>query len=98
MRRIVPVFAAVIMMLAFTFPAFAQDNGIQIREISAKELKKALDTGKKLLVIDARTKEEYAEGHIPGAINISPDKVMFIAGYLPPEKDYPMVFYCRGGG
>jgi rhodanese-related sulfurtransferase len=98
MKRIVFMFAAAALMIALALPAFAQEDGIQIKEITAPELKKALDSGEKLLVIDARPEDEYAEGHIPGAINISPKKLMFISGYLPQDKSYPLVFYCRGGG
>jgi len=98
MRRIVLILAIAALMLPFAVPAFAQGAEVQFKEISAPELKKVLDGGEKVLVIDARTKEEYAEGHIPGAVNVSPDKFMFMAGYLPQDKNYPLVFYCRGGG
>lgn len=98
MRRIVLILAIAALMIPFAVPAFAQGDDVQFKEITAPELKKALDAGEKVLVIDARTGEEYVEGHIPGAVNVSPDKVMFMAGYLPQDKSYPLVFYCRGGG
>ena len=44
-----------------------------------------------LLVLDVRTPEEFAAGHLPGAIHVSKDNV---AERLPPNKDATLVFYC----
>jgi rhodanese-related sulfurtransferase len=98
MRRVVLILATVALMLTFALSAFAQDGGIKFKEITAQQLKKALDEGQKLLVVDARTEEEFALGHIPGAVNVNPNKYMFIAGFLPQDRNYPLVFYCRGSG
>jgi len=98
MRRLSLAVLAAALVLTFAVPVFAQDGGFQFKEISAKELKKELDGGQKLLMIDARTEEEFAEGHIPGAVNVSPRKYTFISGFLPQDKTYPLVFYCRGVG
>lgn len=68
------------------------------KEISAPELKKMMDSRAKMELIDARTTEEYLKGHIPGAVNIEPEKVMFISGFLPQDKKKLLIFYCRGTG
>lgn len=65
--------------------------------ISAKALNKEIKSKKsKVFVVDARTFEEYRQGHIPGSINVPPDKFNIIGGYLPKNKAVPLVFYCRG--
>lgn len=49
------------------------------------------------MLIDVRTPEEYADGHIEGAINVelSPDMVQ----ELPPAARQEVVeLYCRSGG
>lgn len=49
------------------------------------------------LIIDVRSAAEYAEGHVPGAINIAHSE---IAGQLPTiiaHQDKPVVLYCRSG-
>jgi len=47
------------------------------------------------ILIDVRTAEEYASGHIPTAINIPYD---VIADNLPTEnKDAKIIVYCRSG-
>jgi len=41
-----------------------------IREISAFELKNMMDAGRAPDILDVREPDEYAAGHIPGALNI----------------------------
>ena len=53
-----------------------------------------------MLIIDTREPEEYAGGHVEGAINISPMK--FMPGDLPLEladtpKDEEVILYCVSG-
>ena len=66
--------------------------------ISADDLKKTIDAKKQMVLIDSRTEQEFALGHIPNAINIAPEKVNNIGSLLPKNKAVPLVFYCRGAG
>lgn len=52
---------------------------------------------KNALLLDVRTREEYAEGHIPGSISIPLDE---IAGsrQLPEDKAKELYVYCLSGG
>ena len=49
------------------------------------------------IVLDVRTPEEYAEAHIPGAINVPNEEI----GEEPiaelPDKDQIILVYCRSG-
>jgi len=45
-------------------------------------------------VIDVRPEEEYAQGHIPGALSIPLDRLATRLGKLP--RDQEIVAYCRG--
>lgn len=70
-----------------------------INDLSADELKQRLDQPRRIVVVDTRTAQEYRQGHISGAINISSqdsDQFQRIAPLLPENKDVPLVFYCRG--
>ena len=53
------------------------------------------DTG--YIILDVRTKEEYDEGHIPGAINIANEDIG--TDELPdlPDKNQMLLVYCRSG-
>lgn len=45
-------------------------------------------------VLDVRPPEEYAEGHIPGAINVPLNQIELHLGELDPQQE--IVAYCRG--
>ncbi len=45
-------------------------------------------------VLDIRTPEEYAEGHLPGAVNLPAEQLSQAAQRLP---NRPVLVYCRGG-
>lgn len=50
-----------------------------------------------LVVLDVRTAEEFAAGHVPGARNISHDELGSRLAELESERDKDLVIYCRSG-
>jgi phage shock protein E len=48
-----------------------------------------------LFVLDVRTPAEYAEGHVPGAVNVPHDQLESRLAEVPKDKD--VVLYCRSG-
>ena len=49
------------------------------------------------IILDVRRADEYAEGHIPGAINVANED---ISDYMPdelPDLDATIYVYCRSG-
>ncbi len=46
------------------------------------------------VLLDVRTPEEYASGHVPGSRNIPLDRV----GSAELDRDAPLFVYCRSGG
>lgn len=49
------------------------------------------------VLLDVRTFEEYEEGHIPGAINISNENIQAGTYELRGSKDQKVYVYCRSG-
>ena len=49
------------------------------------------------LVIDARTPEEYSEGHLEGAVNLPHDRLQDYLEVLPGDKSRPILIYCQSG-
>ena len=45
------------------------------------------------LLVDVRTREEYAAGHVPGSRNIPLDRI----GSVELEQGRPLFLYCRSG-
>lgn len=69
------------------------------RDLSSETLKSGMEQSSRLVVVDTRTEQEYRQGHISGAINISSqasNRYSRIADFLPADKSIPLVFYCRG--
>jgi rhodanese-related sulfurtransferase len=48
-----------------------------------------------LYVLDVRTPEEFAAGHVPGAHNVPHDQLASRLAEVPKDKD--LVLYCRSG-
>lgn len=72
-----------------------------IRKLSANktasQVKERLDKGDKITVIDVRTPDEYAAGHIPGSLLIPFDEIKVKSDQLPQDKNTEIVVYCRSG-
>lgn len=49
------------------------------------------------LLVDVRSKEEFDEGHLEGAVNIEWDKTDELIAAIGDDKQRPVVFYCRSG-
>ena len=65
--------------------------------ITAEEAKQIMDTEEGYIILDARTQEEYDEGHIPGAIVISHEEITEKAEEVLTDKDQLILVYCRSG-
>lgn len=50
-----------------------------------------------VVVLDVRTPEEYAQGHLPGALNIDMTSPTFTDAIAELPKDTTYVVYCRSG-
>lgn len=58
---------------------------------------KALVSTQGALLLDVRTPEEFAAGHIDGATNIPVQQLEARLWSLPASKDQNVVVYCRSG-
>lgn len=68
----------------------------KVKRLGMKEAAAQLAQGGDICLIDARTPEEYREGHIPGSLNLplgSEDGVAALA----PHKDRRVFVYCQSG-
>lgn len=64
--------------------------------IDTDSLKKLLDSGAALTVVDSRNPEEYQEVHVKGAINIPEKNFSSHIDRLPAATSARLVFYCNG--
>jgi rhodanese-related sulfurtransferase len=65
--------------------------------IEAQELAGRIAAGSPPVVLDVRTREEYARGHVPGAINIPHDELAGRLAELPGDRSEEIVVHCQSG-
>ena len=65
--------------------------------ITAQQAKEIMDTQGDYIILDTRTREEYDEKHIPGAILIPHDQIKQEAESVLKDKNQLILVYCRSG-
>ena len=73
------------------------ENNVTYEQITAEQAKTIMDTEKDYVIIDARTEEEFAEGHIENAILIPEYEIKDRAEKELPDKEQLILVYCRSG-
>ena len=73
------------------------ENNVTYEQITAKEAKTIMETQQDYIIIDARTDEEFAEGHIENAILIPEYEIANRAEQQLPDKAALILVYCRSG-
>ena len=88
-----------LLTLALPFWCVGCSNGFSASydQISGAEAKALMDSESGYVVIDARTQEEYDQGHIPGAILIPEYEIAARAENELPDKNQLILVYCRSG-
>ncbi|MBP3709273.1 MAG: rhodanese-like domain-containing protein [Treponema sp.] len=66
-------------------------------KITPQAVKAKIDAHETYLLLDVRTPQEYATGHIPTAILLPDYEVKKNAPVRIPEKDRYIIVYCRSG-
>ena len=80
--------------LACALAAGAPPAGVAPGVVDGPTARKLVASGVK--VVDVRSPEEFAEGHVPGAVNIPHGDIGRRAGEIgPPET--PVLLYCGSG-
>ncbi len=79
-------------------PAPAAAQAATVKDVTPEEAAKLLKDNPKMMVLDVRTPEEFAKGHIPGAKNVD-----FLAGAVAKEApkldpETPVLVHCAAGG
>lgn len=77
-------------------PASETETTASYQQISPDEAKEMMDDDG-AIILDVRTPEEFAEGHIPGAVNLELGTFDQNAAVVIPDKDAILLVYCRSG-
>lgn len=73
------------------------NNSLGYEQISGEQAKHLMDTETDFIIVDARTIEEFNEGHIEGAILIPEYEIAERAEKELPNKEQLILVYCRSG-
>jgi rhodanese-related sulfurtransferase len=79
------------------FLNLVKDAKSRVRETNVPEVKRRLDTGEKLIIVDTREDSEWARGHVPGAIHLSKGIIERDIEATIPDHDAEIILYCGGG-
>ena len=89
--------AAVAALLAALLAACGATSKPSYRQITADEAAQMMQEETGFVLLYVRTQEEYASGHIPGAICIPNETIGSEEIPELPDKDQLILVYCRSG-
>ena len=69
----------------------------EIQEISPQDLKQRADAGSEYTLVDIRERDEFVQGHIPGAKFIPRGFLELEIEQAQPDRQVPLIIYCAGG-
>ncbi len=69
----------------------------EIDEIDAAEAAPLLEESEAPLVLDVRERDEWDEGHIPGAVHLPRGSLESRIERVAPDRERPIVVYCSAG-
>jgi len=79
------------------FLKLVNDAKSHVRETNVQEVKKRMDKGEKLTLIDIREDNEVAKGRIPGALHIGKGVIERDIEKAVPDANAEVILYCGGG-
>ena len=93
MRKLLSVFLAAILLAGCSAPK----ETASYRQISVDEAITMMEEESGYIILDVRTPEEFADKHIPGAVNIPNETIGTEEIPELPDKDQLILVYCRSG-
>jgi rhodanese-related sulfurtransferase len=79
------------------FLKLVNDAKTRVKETNVAAVKKRMDAGEKFLLVDVREDNEWANGHVPGAIHLGRGVIERDIETAVPDTSSKMILYCGGG-
>lgn len=79
------------------FLKLVNDAKKRVKETNVPDVKRRMDAGEKLLLVDTREDNEWANGHIPGAIHLGRGIIERDIEQTVPDTGTKLILYCGGG-
>ena len=93
-RRLLPFVLSLMLLSSCGTPGSSSSS---YRQISMEKAVKMMKDEKNYIILDVRRPDEFAEGHIPGAINVPNEEIGTAEIAELPNKSQLILIYCRSG-
>ena len=94
MKKFITLLLSVLFLAGCALPAGQE---VSYRQINMDEAITMMEEESGYIILDVRTPEEFADKHIPGAINIPNETISTEEIPELPDKDQLILVYCRSG-
>ena len=95
MRKLLPILLSALMITGCAGTSNSQTN--TYRSITMDEAVDMMAQETSYIILDVRRADEFAAGHIPGAINVANESIGTAEILELPDKDQLFMVYCRSG-
>jgi rhodanese-related sulfurtransferase len=82
---------------ATKFLALVNDAKKRVQETNVADVKRRLDAGEKLVLVDVREESEWNRGHLPGAVHLGKGIIERDIEQRVPDTNTKLILYCGGG-
>ena len=97
MRKIKRILPFVLSLMLLSSCGTPGSSSLGYRQISMDKAVKMMRDEKDYIILDVRRPDEFAEGHIPGAINVPNEEIGTAEIAELPDKSQMILVYCRSG-
>ena len=97
MKRMITILLMMTLLLTGCAAPKLATKANTYRQIAMQEAIEMMEKEENFIILDVRTHEEFAAGHIPGAIVIPNETIGTEEIPQLPDKDQLIMVYCRSG-
>lgn len=94
-KKVIP--ALVLLSLMLTGCASPAPQAGAYRQVTMQEAVEMMEAEEVYIILDVRTEQEFASGHIPGAVLLPNESIGTEDPDCLPDKDQLILVYCRSG-
>jgi rhodanese-related sulfurtransferase len=79
------------------FLKLVQEAKKNIKETNVPDVKRRADVGEEFILVDVREDNEWARGHLPGAVHLGKGIIERDIEQTVPDTGTKLILYCGGG-
>jgi len=79
------------------FLKLVNDAKKKVKETNVADVQRRADAGEQFVLVDVREDNEWANGHIPGAIHLGKGIIERDIEQVVPDTSAKLILYCGGG-